>query len=149
MVDFPEDCDDMDANRSPANEETYYNGIDDDCDPMTNDTDADGDGFNGGPLGDDCNDAAAMVNPGTEETSYNGIDDDCDPATPDDDLDGDGFNIDVDCDDARGDVNPEIVEDASTNCSDGVTKQQRFAIWEPLNLQLIAPNKELNATTCN
>jgi subtilisin-like proprotein convertase family protein len=125
MVDFPEDCDDNNANRSPDNEEIYYNGIDDDCDAMTNDTDADGDGYDGGLRGDDCNDAAAIVNPDADETPYNGIDDDCDAATPDDDLDGDGFNIDVDCDDALANVNPEIVEDASTNCSDGIDNNCR------------------------
>ena len=82
------DCDDADANVNPAAEENCNNGIDDDCDDMTDlgdgdcgcvDHDQDGYGENC-PAGFDCDDSIASVNPGAEELC-NYVDDDCDGQT--------------------------------------------------------------------
>jgi large repetitive protein len=94
------DCDDSDANLSPAADE-LCNGLDDNCDGLTDDgsaldastsyADQDGDSYGDAgqslqactrPSGyvsnaDDCNDADAQVYPGAPETC-NGSDDDCD-----------------------------------------------------------------------
>jgi hypothetical protein len=116
----PSDCDDDDEDINPNVAEIYYNGEDDDCDPTTKDGDADGDGFNATRAGgNDCEDGVASVNPNADEVEYNGLDDDCDPSTPDDDIDMDGFNRADDCNDRRDDINPDIIENATTNCSDG------------------------------
>ena len=71
---------------NPNMAEIFYNGTDDDCDPLTKDGDADGDGFNARAVGGgDCNDDVASANPDGTEVEYNGIDDDCDPSTRDND----------------------------------------------------------------
>ena len=73
------DCDDGNANVNPGRPEVYYNDLDDDCDPRTNDDDQDGDGFaaemSGGP---DCDDDNAMINPDAQDIPMNGVDEDCD-----------------------------------------------------------------------
>ncbi|MBK7759127.1 MAG: putative metal-binding motif-containing protein [Deltaproteobacteria bacterium] len=80
----------------PDAEETAYNGLDDDCDPLTPDDDLDGDGFG---LSDDCDDDTAEVNPDAEERC-DGLDNNCDGLTDDGaaapttwyaDLDLDGY----------------------------------------------------------
>ncbi|MFK8056049.1 MAG: MopE-related protein [Saprospiraceae bacterium] len=73
------DCMDDDPQVNPNQQETVYNGIDDDCDPLTLDDDLDGDGF---LLVDDCDDTDALINPDAIEIPGNGIDEDCD------DMDG-------------------------------------------------------------
>ena len=94
----------------------------------------------GGPNGTDCNDEAADVNPGAEEIPYNGTDDDCDATTLDDDLDqdgllraddcndnvanndadGDGVTCETDCNDDDATINPNVIENGSTLCDDGI-----------------------------
>ena len=101
------DCDDYNVDVNPLTLEVIYNGIDDDCDPLTLDDDLDGDGF---ALEEDCDDENAMINPSMEEEAYNGIDDDCDPLTLDDDLDGDGFALGEDCDDENANINPDAMD---------------------------------------
>ncbi len=68
------DCDDTDAMVNPEVTEIQYNGIDDDCDPLTLDDDLDEDGYNNDV---DCDDTNTDVNPAMEEVCENGIDDNC------------------------------------------------------------------------
>ncbi len=72
------DCDDDNPAVYPEAYETWYDGIDSDCDGAS-DYDGDGDGWdsqaNGG---DDCDDTDPAVNPGAGEVAGNGADDDCD-----------------------------------------------------------------------
>ncbi len=70
------DCDDDDASVHPGAEETYYDGVDQDCQD-DDDYDADGDGFSGGKGGDDCDDEDAEIHPGAFE-NIDGVDNDCD-----------------------------------------------------------------------
>ncbi len=75
------DCLDTNAAVNPGAAEITYDGIDNDCNPLTFDTvDADGDGY---PSSVDCNDSDPLVNPGRREVLHNGKDDDCNPATMD------------------------------------------------------------------
>jgi hypothetical protein len=94
------DCDDTEASIYPGAAEAC-NGLDDDCDAVTDDAavdappwyaDADGDGWGDpadalfdcyslvGRVADasDCNDAESDVHPGGAEVCENGLDDDCD-----------------------------------------------------------------------
>jgi len=54
------DCDDTNPNINPGATEILFNGIDDDCNPLTLDDDEDGDGFG---VNDDCDNTNAEVNP--------------------------------------------------------------------------------------
>jgi len=76
-VEVAGDCDDGDASIYPGAAETWYDGIDQDCDPDT-EHDADGDGYDGdGPNASDCDDQAADTHPDAEEVCGDGIDNDC------------------------------------------------------------------------
>ena len=109
------DCDDTSATASPGGTETWYDGVDSDCDEAS-DYDADGDGYDSAVYGGlDCDDLRADVNPDrTTDACYDGIDQDCDGAS-DYDCDGDGYDIDtyfggLDCDDTDAAINPYATE---------------------------------------
>ena len=73
-----------------ADEEIYYNGVDDDCDPFTRDGDRDGDGEDWvGVDGEDCDDDDPRISSRRTDLCGDGIDSDCDdaggPGQPDDD----------------------------------------------------------------
>ena len=107
------DCDDGDATTSPGAPETWYDGVDSDCDGAS-DYDVDGDGYDSSDFGGtDCDDAAASTSPGATEIWYDGIDSDCDGAS-DYDVDGDGYDSSTyggsDCDDASDSISPDAAE---------------------------------------
>ncbi|WP_198513514.1 PQQ-dependent sugar dehydrogenase [Confluentibacter lentus] len=104
-----DDCDDAQPLTYPGNTEVLYDGIDNDCNPLTLDTvDADGDGINSDT---DCDDNQPLAYPGNTEILYDGIDNDCNPLTLDTvDTDNDGVNSDTDCDDNQPLAYPENTE---------------------------------------
>jgi hypothetical protein len=80
----PQDCDDDDANIYPGAFETWYDGVDEDCNGGS-DFDQDGDGWESKVWnpdrdhgGGDCDDVNPGINPGATEIPYDGTDEDCD-----------------------------------------------------------------------
>ena len=103
------------ADVNPAADETWYDGLDQDCDG-SDDFDQDADGFAtnewpgvGGGVGDDCDDSSLDVNPSATEAWYDGIDGDCSGGS-DFDQDADGFDNGDDCDDIDDGINPGALE---------------------------------------
>jgi len=74
-----DDCDDGEPLTHPGAVDTWYDGIDSNCDGA-NDFDADADGHEPRPWGssDDCDDANPDAYPGAPEVIGDGIDQDCD-----------------------------------------------------------------------
>jgi len=124
-VETATDCDDSDATIHPGAEETWYDGVDQDCDEAS-DYDQDGDGHDSDQHGgQDCDDQDAAVNPDAEDAWYDGMDSDCDGAS-DYDQDGDGYDAGQhggdDCDDEDAMVHPgafEYAGDGIDNDCDG------------------------------
>ena len=156
FVDNDDDCDDMNAEVHPGADDVC-NGVDDDCDRVTDPeapvwyADGDGDGY-GDPKssvvacdepkgsvsldGTDCDDSSATISPGASEIC-DGLDNDCDNAT-DEDYDGDGdghapigaCDAGDDCDDANPDVFPgadELCNDTLDNNCDGKKSECLFS----------------------
>jgi hypothetical protein len=126
------DCDDTDATINPGATETYYDGIDQNCDGLS-DNDADGDGYDSADHGGtDCDDFDATIYPGATETYYDGIDQNCDGLS-DYDADEDGYESDAyggtDCDDADATINPGALEyqDGVDNNCDGTVDENLAA----------------------
>lgn len=69
------DCDDTDAAINPGAIEVPYNGVDDDCNPLTRDEDVDKDGY---ASAQDCNDNDDTIHPNAVEICEDGIDQNCD-----------------------------------------------------------------------
>jgi len=147
FVDNDGDCDDTNPEIRPDAEDVC-NGVDDDCDGVTDPgapiwyADADGDQYGdpshsevacerpGSAVSDDtdCDDSDASVSPGAPEIC-DGLDNDCDKKTDEDfDADGDGHapigacDAGDDCDDGNPNVfpgAPELCNDTVDNDCDG------------------------------
>ncbi len=77
-LDYP-DCDDTDPSVYPGAVETWYDGVDNDCDGGANDDDADGDGADAEVVGgEDCDDTDAGIHPDAVDVCGSGVDEDCD-----------------------------------------------------------------------
>ncbi len=121
------DCDDTDASVNPGAAEVWYDGVDADCDGLSDD-DADRDGFDSDAHGcDDCDDTDPTVNPWSVDTWYGGVDSNC-AGDSDYDADGDGHDADAyggtDCDDTTARVSPgepEIPENGIDDDCDPTT----------------------------
>jgi len=108
-----DDCAPEDATIYPGAEETYYDGIDQDC-RGDDDYDMDGDGY---PVDEDCDDDDDDSYPGAIDLWYDGVDSDC-LGNDDFDSDGDGVPIETDCNDADANIFPGNTADES----DGVDR---------------------------
>jgi len=95
------DCDESDPEIYYGNDETPYDGIDNDCDELTLDDDLDQDGYG---IAEDCDDLDDTVSPGLPEVCDDfDVDEDCSGSADDDDrgvtetidwyidVDGDGY----------------------------------------------------------
>jgi len=82
LADNDDDCDDTLADIHPGAEEVLYDGIDQACDGLAGDYDADGDGYDWDGAkdveGTDCDDDDAGVNPGALDLCDDSVDQDCD-----------------------------------------------------------------------
>ena len=140
-----DDCDDTERTTNPSAREVCGDGVDNNCDGLTDGEDAtarlvrwyadvDGDGFGdpaaywgeacddpGGVSVDatDCDDTDPTIHPDAVETWYDGVDQDC--AGDDDyDADADGHQSDGYGGDDCEDGDPDIFPDRVDVCGDGI-----------------------------
>lgn len=73
-----QDCDDTDSSINPSADEICGNAIDENCNALLDEVDADNDGWT---CDVDCDDTNPFVNPSITELCYNAIDDNCDGVT--------------------------------------------------------------------
>jgi streptogramin lyase len=102
-----QECVDLDASINPGAAEIPYNGIDENCNGMSDDDDLDQDGYG---IATDCDDNNALIHPGAGEVLYNAIDENCNGMADDDDLDQDGYGIATDCNENDPAINPGAAE---------------------------------------
>ena len=111
------DCDDTDITIGPGMTEVPYDGLDNDCDPLTLDDDLDEDGFD---ISTDCDDLDDTTFPGSaidatsSECMYDGDGDGYGSSTP-----PAGFDAGTDCDDVDLSVNPgedEVCDGVDNDC---------------------------------
>ena len=105
------DCDDADVTTFPGAPE-LCDGLDNDCDPATDETvDADTDTFSS--CDGDCDDTVASTFPGAPEVC-NDVDDNCDDLVDEDfDLDVDGYFAGTGCDVTHGEIDCDDTDDLS------------------------------------
>ena len=106
------DCNDNDAATNPGAPEIWYNGVDNNCDGLS-DYDQDGMVKMLASGGTDCNDTDASINSSGVEVWYDGVDQNCDGLSDfDQDMDGadsDAYNG-TDCDDTTATIGPNSIE---------------------------------------
>jgi hypothetical protein len=74
-----DDCNDFNAQVNPGAEESWYDGIDQDCDGASDyDQDGDGHDIHTRPEGDDCDDENPRIHPGAKDPVGDEVDQDCD-----------------------------------------------------------------------
>ncbi len=107
---YGRDCVDVDDTINEAAVDTYYDGVDSNCDGAS-DFDQDGDGHDASAFaGGDCDDTDPSINPDAVETGGDKADADCD-GFDHPDTDNDGWPANLDCDDSAADISPDA-EDA-------------------------------------
>ena len=148
------------ADVHPAALEVYYDGIDQNCDGLS-DFDQDGDGFASadypdreGVFGNDCLDSGSVfgvdavdVNPDATDTWYDGVDSDC-SGNNDFDQDGDGFIVsEIDCDaDGVMDAECDFDQDGTPDYTGGADCDDSNASINPSADETLADGIDQN---CN
>ena len=134
------DCDDANASVNPIAEEICNEGVDDDCDPNTNeDTDFDGDGFS--VCDGDCDESDFSINPGEDEDCVDGIDNDCDGSIDLEDVECASSDDDDDDDDDVGDDDDTDGSGSSCECSSNPFRSGRASATVPLGCLLCFWNR--------